>query len=411
MNLFRRIIYFFAVIGLMTGCAQSAINPTQATTPSTVPSATKLAVTDTPIPSPTRNILSTPTIQPTPTITNEKNCLTLEDQLPSDLHLTGVWVRGDMRPYLENIENKTNIGIPLKGNSRLEEFAISGDKKWFAYIDNYVKDNKTSKRTLRVISSAGYSLDLDQWLADFQWIDTWSQSRELILDLNPFSTTHRKFTLLNPFTGKYQFIQSSWLKDIDSYYPDILFAPNLNFVASVSSGYLNGNLEIRDAKTGDVVLNRAGDYDLDAIAWSPDGTRLVVAQNSSVILFKSENFKNEFRYRISDSNKQVVWAPDSKKIVFVGYRNRNITVLDTQSEKTTIYCINNKQYQYDYDWENLSWSPDERYIIVNVYRHIVPFTYPFKGETFDLLIDIERSQAFYLPAKSSSYREAWLAAP
>jgi len=395
---------------LVSGCVtENTVHPTVTFKPSAI----LPIVADTSTPLPMASIISSPTIRPTPTNATEPMCLNLDDQLSPDLHLTGVWVRGNIKPYLENIETKARIGIPLNGNSGLSvydnDFAVSSDKKWLAYIDIYINGNKTNKQILRAISSSGYSLDLNQWPADFQWIDKWSRSRELILDLGFFSI--RKFTLLNPFTGKYQIIQPSRLNNSDSYYSEISFSPDLKYVASTSAGYPTGKLEIRDTKTEEILLDGIGDYGWDEIAWSPDSSKLAVALDSSVILYASDNFKHELMYQISDSNEQLVWAPDSTKIVFIGYGNKDITVLDAQPGKTTIYCIDDQQYEYDYDWENPFWSPDGGYLIVNGYRHIVPFTYPFKGETFDLLIDIKQSRAFYLPAKSSSYREAWLAVP
>src|SRR5947209_5275130 len=99
MNIFRKIIYPLTIIGVIAGCAQPAITPTQTAVPLTSPSTTALVATATPNTSPTPNILSTPTTQPTPTISIEKNCLTLEDQLPPDLNLTGVWIRQPGTPY------------------------------------------------------------------------------------------------------------------------------------------------------------------------------------------------------------------------------------------------------------------------------------------------------------------------
>src|SRR5689334_23071501 len=131
MNHFTRVLFFFIIVALIVGCAPAVESSTQPTaTPPIVPSATLPVITNTTNPSPTSNILSTSTTQPTPTISIEKDCLTLEDQLPPDLNLTGVWVRQPANPYLENLEEGTKYRVPLYGGGRLEgNWAISPDGK------------------------------------------------------------------------------------------------------------------------------------------------------------------------------------------------------------------------------------------------------------------------------------------
>ena len=45
----------------------------------------------------------------------------LEEEISSDLNLSGVWVRNRGNPYLESLKDHTNYRIPLEGGGLLDD--------------------------------------------------------------------------------------------------------------------------------------------------------------------------------------------------------------------------------------------------------------------------------------------------
>lgn len=396
---------------LVSSCSSSAVAPEQPAS-TVAPSATIPVFADTSTPLPTIEVLPTPIIQPTAT-TSEQNCLTLENQLPSDLYLSGTWIRGKAKPYLEDIETGSKIGIPLNGNSVLStydgDFAISHDSKWFAYIDTYIKGTGTDKRILRVMSSSGYSLNMDYWPANFQLIHGWNQTGNLLLETNFPSDQHRNYIFLNPSTGKYEVIDINWLRNFKSeYYSEFFIAPSANFMAITIQGLPNDRLEVRNVITNDPTIDDiAGDFFLSEVAWAPDSSILAIESDNKALLINPNEPDQNYSFGMQGYIRELKWSMNGKSLLILG--DSLISILDLETKINKNYCINDENFEYE--WRHALWSPDDRFIIINGFRRIYPYKYPFELEPLDVLIDVRQERAFHLQAEFDTYRKAWLDKP
>ncbi|HEX2995745.1 MAG TPA: hypothetical protein VHP14_13050, partial [Anaerolineales bacterium] len=113
-----------------------------------LPSATLSVSTNTPTPVPTVESISTPTAQVNAEVALQE-CIPVEERMPDDLILSGIWIRNRGKPYLEPMEGGTAYGVPLKGGGIFStsqgDTAISPDGRYLAYIDTYM--DATGKNT------------------------------------------------------------------------------------------------------------------------------------------------------------------------------------------------------------------------------------------------------------------------
>jgi hypothetical protein len=369
--------------------------------------------TGTPTLSPKLEVTASATNIPTPTPTAEQECLTIEDTLPQDLGLNGVWVYGGFQPYLENIATKERIAIPLRGGTLFStlrnDSQVSPDGKWLAYIDTHLKNGRTSRRILRAISSAGYTMDMNYWPGDFQWISGWTTNGRLILDENPYSTFHRKYVILDPFTAEYQEFHPEWLGQIrPSWQEDIWLSPRLNYVAILNHD--DEGFQIRDVNTGNTLLNSSGwGSNPNQIVWSPRGTNLAVLEEEyeggTLHLFQAGRETIQHLPGVGFF-PELRWSPDEQTLLVVDSSRPRI--IEIKTGKSFPLCIDDPNHTYS--WYDATWSPEGDFVVAGITRESSSPKY-YSWEPFDLLVDLEEKRGFLLPATYLSHREAWLAAP
>ena len=375
--------------------------------------ATLPIVTNTSIPSPTQEIVYTPTLQSTPTIVIEEKCIKIEDQVLSDLQLPRVWVIGEANPYLEDIETGKKIGIPLKGtnvlSSDFEGYAVSPNREWFAYIDQYIDGVEANKRILRIINSSGESLPMDFWSENFQWIIGWADNEHIALELNKTSITHQKIVILNPFSGDYKDITPTWIKDfhdLDPYWiPQIHYSPDASRAVVVA----DRKFELRDVQTGKILFRGKNVDTLPDLDWSSDSLELAIVENAWKHLYIIG--KDEYLLKLESQSFDtsagfygVWWSTNGQKLLFgVG----GLHFFDLESGKITNLCFDDKSI-WTRDIKPL-WSPDNRFIVISAIQHhsVSP-----ERSSFNLIVDFKEMRAYKLPIKSIHYeRLAWLALP
>lgn len=394
----------------IAGCAplitaQPAVSPI-------MPSETPSVATTTPISTPTVQVAWTPSLPPTPRMTVEEKCMTIEEQVPVDPEIPGIWLVGRTDPYLEDITTGKKIGIPLKGTNTLSRdrdgYAVSPNREWFAYIDQYIDGTAANKRILRIINSSGESLPLDFWSENFQWIIGWVDNEHIALQLNKTSVTRQKIVILNPFTGDSKDITPTWIKrfhDLDPYWiPQIYYSPD----ASRAVVIVNRNFELKDVQTDSTLFQGEHINTLPYLDWSSDSSKLAIVENGNKYLYifdKNEeivkldylDFDTIFRFG------RVLWSPDGQKLLFA---SGDLYVFNVELGRITKICFNDKVTWGRYH-EPL-WSPHNQFIIIDASE----YSDSAGWVDFDVMIDIKEMRTYQLPRKSIYYeRLAWLATP
>lgn len=388
------------LIALVSGCSLKIerLDQPLVTIP---PPATLPVITDTPAPPPTMESISTPTAQATVEVVLEQECIPVEEKMPDDLSLSGIWVRNRGKPYLEPLEGGTAYGVPLKGGGLFStsrgDMAVSPDGRYLAYIDSYLDETgkKTQSRVLRVINSSGRSLSMDYWVTNWQWLIGWLDNQHITI-----LTGNKELLLLEPFTGEWKELQQpSWLGDIDYYhygYEGPFYSPSLNSIF-IQSG---ATFELRDFQTGKTIYKGDGFPDPRDLDWSADGSTLaigveeflhVVTRNQQVIEVDASKFG-------INSVSYPKLSPDGQKLVFTSYWSGKLFLFDIKPWEIRKVCSDEFNY-----WGNAVWSPDGRFVVQEVDRS--------RSDPFDLLIDTQQMRAYKLTSGRYQHRLVWLAEP
>ena len=394
---------FFILLVMAVGC-----NPAQATPTAISPSSTALpteAMVATASTPETVEVLDLATPTPENYSLVEKKYLTVEDGIPANLSLTGVWIRNRSRPYLNNIENQIDYGIPLYGGSVLSPYdmAVSPDGKWLAYTDTYLdtSTHKANSKILRVINSAGHSLDMDYWRVDWQSIIGWIDNKHLALIIHGSKT---EIVSLNPFKGKWEKIPGLDDYMTDSYWYPIAFNVKLDKVVMKA----DNKVVLKDVMTGKVLWQSASDNEI-VVTWNQDGSTLAVVSSQILYIIDSNQEIANFDLKKLDILEtkymiihDLIWSPDGKKILITTYNK--LLVLDTTLPKITDFCFSDTKM--DYGWYTPVWSPDSRFIITYISHWSPPY---WHSET---LLDIDQGYAYKLPTpRYDQDRIGWLAKP
>lgn len=387
----RRKFHFLIVFILLifSGCSRATGLP-QSTSTIPVP-ATSLP----PLNEATSTPPASPALQENSRVLIAGECIQIEEKMPDDLVLSGVWVRNEATPYLENLDEHVDYIVPLEGGGLLStrngDMAISPDGKHLAYIDAYIDPvrNGTEKRILRIIKSSGHSLQMDYWTEDWQWIMTWIDNRNLAI-----FTAKKEVTVLNPFTGEFkEFRKPEWLDYDKNYWKLPTYSPKLDWALV----YTNGETSLKDVKTGEVLWKTShGGYS----SWSATGSILVVASSEFInVITNGEQVK---KFDISnlgiDSASPPNLSPSGQKLVFTTYYPHRFFIFDITQPIIRELCTDEFNF-----WKEPFWSPDNRFVVQEVYESYF--------NQYDLLIDTQEMRAYKLTSGQFQHRLVWLAKP
>lgn len=400
-HLRTRLFILVVLVLLILGCVPATKNPVQSIT-TTVPSTTLSVVQDTFIPLATVTTVPTPTAQQTIELSLEKDCIPIEEKMPDDIVLSGVWLRSEGKPYLENLDEHTKYEVPLKGRSILDTYpsagdtAISPDGKHLAYIDSYLDSSfRVEKRILRIINSAGHSLPMDYWKGDWQWIIGWVDNHNLMLSLGTQGS--QGVIILNPFTGSWNFFERpDWLKD-DYFRWSYSYIPMLDWFVDYSN---SPHLLLKDLKTGNTIWQTEN---WGGFTWSKDGSTLAVVSSNSVELISKNAVVTEFaisKFETDPWDKLVLSTGGQRLFFSTGYPEK-FFFLDFKKSKIEALCPG----EYDLYGNYPFWSPDNRFLILGVYDTGYYSTY----NPYDILVDTEQIRAYKLPTRPGHERLAWFA--
>jgi WD40 repeat protein len=383
---------------LVLGCVPRVEKPVQSVT-TIVPSATSPVIQDTSTPSELVSNIVTPTTQQTDQLSLEE-CIPIEEKMPDDLILSGVWVRGAGKPYLENLEDHTRYEVPLKGGGMFTsysgDFAVSPDGKYLAYIDSYFNSEfRIEKRVLRIIKSSGHSLPMDYWPVDWQWLIGWIDNRHIAI-----FTGNKEILILEPFTGEWKKLQQpSWL-DNPAYdysgYEGPFYSPSLSSVL-VKPDY--SIFELKDFRTGERLYMGNGSPIRWYLDWSADGSILAIGGNVLNVIIDN---KQLIEFKTSKLGIDIVeslkLSPDGQKLVFTSDWSGKLFLFDVKQLKIRKLCSDEFNY-----WRNPIWSPDSRFVVQEAHKP--------GFEQFDILIDTQQMHAYKLASRDYQHRLVWLANP
>jgi len=348
----------------------------------------------------------------------EEKCMTLEEELPSDLQLSGVWVRNRGNPYLENLEDHTKYRIPLEGGGLLDDILISPDSKLLAYLDRYVgPDGRgTDKWVFRIVKPNGYLMVLQNWIFDVREILGWASNSEIVLKVYSDGI---KYIVYNPFTGEWQEIVIDTNIVYNPYEEEIIstfgsgdyFNPNMIFFQT-----LDGN-KLYDVRTWKKLL----DIDLGYAAncsWSPDLASIIIIpyidgnQENLYVIRNDEVFLklNVISTGLNtESNEWIsgqTWSPNSQKFIVNSWNK--LAIMNLETFELRRICINyDPEFEISYPYSFI-WSPDSRFLIL----HYDKYNPQGIWEYFDILVDTQNMRAFRLSTDDRyEFRMGWLASP
>jgi hypothetical protein len=340
--------------------------------------------------------------------------LSLEDQLPPDIQLTGVWIRRPGKPYLENFDENTKYRIPLDGGGILSlnwgAGAISPNGKWLAYLDtNYDTSGRVKEATgstLRVIHSSGRALSLDDWPANFQKIDGWVDDQHLLLELNYFSEVNRHVVLLNPFSGEWKYVvEPDWFNSVlieRSLFNSVVYSPNLDEVIL----QLKDHSELRDTKKGTLLFGNPEIGSFGESSWSTDNVMLAITTDRELHIFQGTEEVLQFNL-LDDYLRNLSWSLDHSKLLLETFDQS--LIFDMEQRKLFALCFTDTHIKYISWSESFLYPGDGRFLVTRIVQEILP---SYEQRPFEILIDLKNKRAYKL-AESIYYQDriGWLVSP
>lgn len=387
---------------------------TNVTTNKSSQTATTVPNTSNPLPIPSPALSSTPTVQ------IDDRCLALEESLPNDFKLEGVWVRQESKPYLENLVENTKYRVPLDGGGRLGNYwmdqSISPDGEWLAYLDSILdtsgRTTKMEGLSLKVIHSSGYFLSMDYWPVSMQSIQGWVDDKNLLLKLG------QRFIVLNPFSGKwYELKDPDWLSNLTvdkSWRYEIKrYSPNLDTVTV----RLDDHSELRSLSSEKNLFGDASLGFFEKSSWSSDGDMLALVTNGGNVLNIFHNNIKISEIKLSNTKvtsllvggfisqlDNLVWSQNNKKLLID--TSSNLYVINIENSAIHNLCFIDEDIHKTYK-DSFFYLPTGNYVVAPVYKSNKRYDY----EYFDVLIDTEAMRAYKLPTSEYNGRIGWLALP
>jgi WD40 repeat protein len=162
-----------------------------------------------------------------------------------------------------------------------------------------------------------------------------------------------------------------------SFVHDVAWSPDGTRIASASDNLGTGNappfeqeVRIWDPKTGKTALRYAGHYEhepapnqnktfpdgIQALAWSPDGTRIASLENISVYIWKPQTGQILASYTPTPDGSwmtSLAWSPNGTRMAVSGFAH-DVQIWNTATEKMVLH--------HDTGSVDLAWSPDGTHI-------------------------------------------------
>jgi len=344
----------------------------------------------------------------------QKNCLTVEDHLPGDVSLPGYLILNNNKTWITTFfelqKNRRHLS-PLSPKvlyiNHPENISISPNGKWIAYLESIIDESgyRTSGLKLGVMDVEGRRLDLSYWTINNQSLIGWLDTQRLVLSIPgyPIGT----ITILNPFNGKTQFVNSNFPNLYRKLYWE--FPNQVLYNQALSDAvYYDSSRKwaLFDLDTRKILWRSDETYDNIPI-WSPDGTMvaiygnfetidhdtlgqlLIVGQDGQLISATGITQIDSFTF------KNFSWSPNSQYIAAWmmlnpnkndSVTNKNLVLMDVEKRQLAYLCIES-EYTYYYPFIPPVWSPDNQFVAISVERKD-----NFAWDT--VIIDITHNRAY-----------------
>src|SRR5258706_2209125 len=331
-----------------------------------------------------------------------------------------------------------------KPNEGLLEFSVSPNQKWIAYYESEFNQPDANLIVAGVNNQIYKTLPWESEWGAFRWLDNENLIIRMISQGEPSSVIdyNPDFLVFNPFTGARQIVKVDYPNIYNpSPWPDWdgwgVSAYNLTLTQVV---YLEGGVSgpfyyvLWDIQHKSQVTNFQISDDLNAIPrWSLDGKKFAFAPS---LVSKIKEYPSYELFGVTEAGdiKQLThltdyypwvyiedlsWSPDSRYIAFWlthwqqnenpsydSTGDRYLAVLDTTTDLVTSYCINGEKNATIgiRKYPAPLWSPDSKQIVVQSQNTPDSF---LNFQT--ILIDIQKNRAFHIG--DNLVPEGWMISP
>jgi len=328
-----------------------------------------------------------------------------------------------------------------KPNEGLQEFSVSPNQNWLAYYESEFNQPDANLIVAGVNNQIYKTLPWESEWGSFRWLDNENLIMRMIAQNGSSSVIdyHPDFLVLNPFTGARQILKVNFPNIYDpAPWPDWdgwgVSVYNLTLTQAV---YLEGgvsgpfNYVLWDIQHKRQVANLQISDDLNAVPrWSLDGKQFAFAPSLAA---KIKEYPSYELFDVTEAGdiKQLThlteyypwvyiedlsWSPDSRYIAFwfthwphnenPSYDttgDRYLAVLDMTTDLVTSYCINgeNNATMGIRKYPPPLWSPDSKQIVVQ--SQVTPDSFK------TILIDIQENRAFYVGDNLEPF--GWMVSP
>ena len=314
------------------------------------------------------------------------SCAVIYPSLPDTLKLSGFAVLDDYKAtshlFLKNLENgrETELATP---NDTVADIRVSPDHKSVAYE---LGNPKTNEWSLIIADAQGQRKAQAVWKNGFFVLGNWVNSDQVLIQSFP------PFVVYNPMSKEEKNFE---FKDFPGYLEDARSNRTIEFDRSLERAvYKNSNdkVSLYDM-SNKKMLAEVDNHPAPTIiaAWAPDGSQVAVVGTIMPTTQASDNSDDLFGMMRDGQVKQLThltdhygklvniyktglsWSPDGRFVAFWGiyiqnqYKQWELMVVDTTTQKTTNYCIANT---YDSGLNAVhqlpvpAWSADGKQLLV-----------------------------------------------
>ena len=348
------------------------------------------------------------------------SCLPVYASMPSIVQPHGTLVVDDYHAtghlFLANLTTGKQAAL-WTANETIAEPGVSPDRKALAFKSG---DPKTNVWSVVIADAQGNRVKSTPWPQGYFILGNWINNQQLLLSTNP------PLTIFNPYDNSRQGYQFS---DLPNFSEDptanrvALFNPAVDRVVYKDNGGKVTLLDLAAKKALGTVPNQTAPFPI--AAWSPDGKQVAVVGKTLLGAKPSDQGDDIFGISRDGQVTQLThltdhygrlltvnpaglsWSPDSRFfafwLIYPNYgANWQLAVHDTVTQKTTAYCILNRdgsQLGYVHPLPVPIWSPDSSQIMVeNRYD---------TSSNHILIVDLAQKLAF--PVFDNMYPAGWLA--
>jgi hypothetical protein len=371
------------------------------------------------------NTYSSPTPSPVRLFGYKKNCINIEDALPSDINPGGDLVLYDRNlrrslVYDFEIKIERQSPFPIYPFGYILDLTTSPDGKWMAYLDYTIDATgyRINSEKLVVQNAEGRKIDMSYWIIDWYWSIGWLDNHHLALKLPNYPGS--SIVILNPFTTEWHVFKPDL--------PDLFSLPeynaNLTYAAYTAQDNTSQANQLNTLRLYDIekrmILWSTEERYAGFPKWSPDGTHFALDMYTGNDQFKLVSIGNDGEEDTVIAGISRVpwdafsWSPNGEWLaewVEVHDNNENSSPIDIlmlanpRQHTMTDLCIRQKYSSRGFP-ESIVWSPDGRFL-ATYYEH--EHNYWEESRIDTIFVDLVQQRAFRF--RDNTIPITWMAKP